>query len=102
MTDTYPSLPSRLKGWLRAAVTYDCFSEFSKKVRRFVYHPLGVLSLATLASLLCGMFLHPQGEVPRLLRFDRIARHRRNGTRSEARSAAGSPGRPKELPVQTG
>lgn len=54
---------SRLRGWLRALATYDCFPEFSKKVRRFVYHPFGVLTLAALASLLCGLFLHSQGFV---------------------------------------
>lgn len=64
MTDAPPTtFASRLREWLRALATYDCFPEFSKKVRRFVYHPLGVLTLAALASLLCGLFLHSQGFV---------------------------------------
>jgi hypothetical protein len=64
MTDTPPSpFASRLREWLPALATYDCFPEFSKEVRRFVYHPLGVLTLAALASLLCGLFLHSQGLV---------------------------------------
>jgi uncharacterized protein (DUF58 family) len=54
-----PSFASRL----RALATYDCFPEFSAKVRQLVYHPLGVLTLAALASLLCGLFLHSQGFV---------------------------------------
>ncbi|MFO0823976.1 MAG: DUF58 domain-containing protein [Gemmataceae bacterium] len=33
------------------------------KVRRFVNHPLGILILAGIVSLLCGLFLHPQGFV---------------------------------------
>jgi uncharacterized protein (DUF58 family) len=57
------TLLTRLTGGLRAAATYDVFPEFSAKVRRFVYHPLGVLSLAATVSLLCGLFLHPQGFV---------------------------------------
>jgi uncharacterized protein (DUF58 family) len=57
------SLRSRLAAGLRAAATYDVFPEFSAKVRRFVYHPLGVLSLAATVSLLCGLFLHSQGFV---------------------------------------
>ena len=53
MTDNPPSsFASRLWAWLRTLATYDCFPEFSTVVRRFVYHPLGVLALAALASLL--------------------------------------------------
>lgn len=54
---------SRLLTWVRALLTYDFSPRFSAKVRRFVYHPLGVLTLAALASLLCGLFLHSQGFV---------------------------------------
>jgi len=53
----------RLREWLRALFAYDCFPVFSAHVRRFVCHPLGVLTLAALASLLCGLFLHAQGFV---------------------------------------
>ena len=62
-TNRYLSLLTRLTGELLAAATYDVFPEFSATVRRFVYHPLGVLSLAATASLLCGLFLHSQGFV---------------------------------------
>jgi hypothetical protein len=62
-TDPRLSLPARLKAALRAAATYDVFPAFSAKVRQFVYHPLGVLSLAATASLRCGLFLHTQGFV---------------------------------------
>jgi uncharacterized protein (DUF58 family) len=62
-TDRRLRLLTRLTGGLRAAATYDVFPEFSAKVRRFVYHPVGVLSLAATVSLLCGLFLHPQGFV---------------------------------------
>ncbi len=54
---------TRVRRWLHALATYDCFPEFSARVRRFVYHPLGVLTLAALSSLLCGLFLHAQGFV---------------------------------------
>lgn len=43
--------------------SYDVFPEFSAKVRRLFYNPLGVLFLAALAALFCGLFLHPQGFV---------------------------------------
>jgi uncharacterized protein (DUF58 family) len=43
--------------------TYDLFPEFSARVRRLLYNPLGVLVLAALTALLCGLFLHPQGFV---------------------------------------
>lgn len=45
---------------IRAFATRDFFPEFSARVRRWAYHPLGVLLLATLVSLLCGLFLHPR------------------------------------------
>lgn len=54
---------SRLPHWLRSLATYDFAPRFSAKVRRLVYHPLGVLTLAALASLLCGLFLHVNGFV---------------------------------------
>ena len=54
---------SRLRGWLHSLATRDFFPEFSAHVRRFAYHPLGVLTLAALVSLLCGLFLHAQGLV---------------------------------------
>jgi uncharacterized protein (DUF58 family) len=41
-------------------VTYDCFPEFSAKVRRLLYTPLGVLVLAALVALVCGLLLHPR------------------------------------------
>jgi uncharacterized protein (DUF58 family) len=50
-----------LRSRLAALTSYDVFPEFSAKVRRLIYNPLGVLTLAALASLLCGLFLHPQG-----------------------------------------
>src|SRR5207244_1710936 len=49
--------------WLRAVATYDVFPEFSAKVRRLFYNPLGILILAALVALLCGLFLHAQGFV---------------------------------------
>lgn len=64
MTDAPPAtFTSRLSEWLRGLATHDCFPELSNRVRRFVYHPLGVLTLAAAASLLCGLFLHSQGFV---------------------------------------
>src|SRR5690242_18048796 len=57
------SPPSRIALWLRGVATYDVFSEFSARVRRLLYNPLGVLILAALAALLCGAFLHAQGFV---------------------------------------
>lgn len=56
-------LPRRPRGWLHALATYDCFPRLSARVRTFVYHPLGVLTLAAVAALLCGLFLHAQGFV---------------------------------------
>jgi len=43
--------------------TYDFSPEFSAQVRRVVCHPLGILLLAGVVSLLCGLFLHAQGFV---------------------------------------
>jgi uncharacterized protein (DUF58 family) len=57
------SLRQRLASWLRRLATYDVFPEFSARVRRLFYNPLGVLLLAALAALLCGLFLHSQGFV---------------------------------------
>jgi uncharacterized protein (DUF58 family) len=54
-------LRNRIGVWLRALATYDVFPAFSAKVRRLLYNPLGVLILAALTALLCGVFLHPQG-----------------------------------------
>jgi len=54
---------NRISAWLRALATYDVFPEFSAKVRRLLYNPLGVLILVALTALLCGLFLHPQGFV---------------------------------------
>jgi uncharacterized membrane protein YraQ (UPF0718 family) len=48
---------------LRGLATYDVFPEFSARVRRLMYNPLGVMSLAALTALLCGLFLHPRGLV---------------------------------------
>ncbi len=55
-----PIRSSRWRAWLRALVTYDCFPEFSAKVRRLLYTPLGVLILAALVALVCGLVLHPR------------------------------------------
>lgn len=56
-------LPDRLGCWLRAVATYDVIPAFSAKVRRRLYNPLGILLLAALTALLCGLFLHPRGFV---------------------------------------
>jgi uncharacterized protein (DUF58 family) len=56
-------MPKRISPILRALVSYDVFPQFSAQVRRLFYNPLGVLVLAALAALLCGLFLHPQGFV---------------------------------------
>lgn len=53
----------RIRRWFRALATTDFSPEFSAKVRRFVCHPLGILIQAGIVSLLCGLFLHPQGFV---------------------------------------
>lgn len=55
------SLSSRLALWFRGLASYDVLPEFSAKVRRLVYNPLGVLIFAASAALLCGAFLHAQG-----------------------------------------
>lgn len=57
------ALAARLTAGLRVAATFDVCPAFSARVRRLAYHPLGVLVLAATASLLCGLFLHPQGFV---------------------------------------
>jgi len=57
------SMLIRLGLWFRGVATYDVFPEFSAKMRRLLYTPLGVLILAALAALLCGLFLHSQGFV---------------------------------------
>ncbi|MCI0459483.1 MAG: DUF58 domain-containing protein [Gemmataceae bacterium] len=54
---------NRMGCWLRAVATYDAFPAFSAKVRRLLYKPLGILLLAALVALLCGLFLHAQGFV---------------------------------------
>ena len=59
----HASIESGPRRWLHAVATYDFSPQFSARVRRFVYHPLGVLTLAALASLFCGLFLHSQGFV---------------------------------------
>jgi uncharacterized protein (DUF58 family) len=41
----------------------DVFPEFSKKVRAFVYHPMGVLAIAGAVALVCGIFVHSAGFV---------------------------------------
>ena len=53
----------RISSWFRALTSIDVFPEFSAKVRRLLYNPMGVLILAALTALLCGLFLHPQGFV---------------------------------------
>ncbi|MFO0938687.1 MAG: DUF58 domain-containing protein [Gemmataceae bacterium] len=58
-----PSMTSGLRTRVQAMVTYDFAPRFSAKARRFIYNPLGVLTLAALTSLLCGLFLHSQGFV---------------------------------------
>jgi|GEM_PF-223026 len=55
--------PSAQSGFLARILAYDCFPDFSAKVRRFIYHPLGILTLASLSALLCGIFLHTHGLV---------------------------------------
>jgi len=55
-----PIRSSWWRAWLRALVTHDCFPEFSAKVRRLLYTPLGVLILAALVALVCGLLLHPR------------------------------------------
>jgi uncharacterized protein (DUF58 family) len=57
------ALPLRMRSWLKEIAHRDVFPEFSARVRRLLYNPLGVLVLAALAALLCGLFLHVQGFV---------------------------------------
>jgi uncharacterized protein (DUF58 family) len=47
--------------WWHRLSTYDVFPAFSARVRRWVYHPLGILSGAAVVAVLCGFCLHPQG-----------------------------------------
>ena len=53
----------QILGRLRDLASIDAFPEFSAKVRRLFYNPMGVLILAAFAALMCGLFLHPQGFV---------------------------------------
>jgi uncharacterized protein (DUF58 family) len=55
--------PARIGAWLGALATYDLLPGFSAKMRRLLYNPLGVLILAGLTALLCGLFLRSQGFV---------------------------------------
>jgi uncharacterized protein (DUF58 family) len=48
----------QLREWIKAAVTYDCFPDLSRRVRRLVAGPLGVLVIAIAVAVLCGLFLH--------------------------------------------
>lgn len=50
-----------LARWLRTVATHDVFPTFSARVRRALYNPLGILILAAIAALLCGLVLHVQG-----------------------------------------
>ena len=50
----------RVSQSFRHLATYDVSPEFSKKVRRVVLSPLGVLALATAMAILCGLALHPR------------------------------------------
>jgi hypothetical protein len=54
---------TRLGDRLLALATHDFSPRFSANVRRLVGHPLGILILAGVVSLLCGLFLHAQGFV---------------------------------------
>jgi uncharacterized protein (DUF58 family) len=63
VANQHVSSPSRIRAWFRTVTTYDVFPEFSAKVRRLFYNPLGVLVLSAIAALLCGIFLHPHGFV---------------------------------------
>jgi uncharacterized protein (DUF58 family) len=63
LTDRRLSLRTQLADRLRAAATYDVFPEFSAKIRRLLYNPLGILILAACAALVCGFFLQAQGFV---------------------------------------
>ena len=61
MSDLASTKSNSVSRWLQTISTYDFCPEFSAKVRRFLYHPFGVLMLAALAALACGLFLHAQG-----------------------------------------
>lgn len=54
---------SKLYSFFQVLFSFDCFPNFSAKVRQAVYNPLGILILAAFASLLCGLGLHSQGLV---------------------------------------
>jgi len=63
---TEPTMATTNDGFiarLRNIAKYEAFPELSARVRRWLYHPLGILVLADVAALLCGLFLHPQGLV---------------------------------------
>ncbi len=51
---------SSLRRRLRVLATYDFSPKFSAKVRKVVLSPLGVLILAILMAVLCGLVLHPR------------------------------------------
>jgi uncharacterized protein (DUF58 family) len=51
---------TRARRWWSWLTTYDIFPELSGRVRRFVYTPLGVLTVAAAVALLCGLALHPR------------------------------------------
>ncbi|MBI3407338.1 MAG: DUF58 domain-containing protein [Planctomycetes bacterium] len=57
------SAVKRINSVLNKLNAIDVFPDFSAKVRRLFYNPLGVLAVAALAALLCGLFLHSQGFV---------------------------------------
>src|SRR5258707_15631353 len=52
---------TRARSRLRALATHDFCPAFSRRVRRVVYNPLGVLLVAAAVALVCGFFLHAQG-----------------------------------------
>src|SRR5438874_2154389 len=56
-------MSSSITVWFRTITTYDVCPQFSVKVRRLLYNPLGIMILAALAALVCGFFLHTQGFV---------------------------------------
>jgi uncharacterized protein (DUF58 family) len=49
--------------WIRSVASYDFSPRYSATIRKYLYHPFGILCLASLFSLLCGLFLHSQGFV---------------------------------------
>jgi uncharacterized protein (DUF58 family) len=50
----------RIGARLAAATTYDFCPEFSQRVRRAAYHPLGLLLFAAGVAALCGLAVHPR------------------------------------------